>query len=86
MGQCNIPKAVWRLSVKVGDMVRCVWQPGTSRYVEGVGCIPMKYTIKGELGLITGVRHDRGCEITFPQFGYTHTLSNSAFEVINETT
>jgi hypothetical protein len=76
--------------ISVGDLVQCIWQPGTSRFVKGVGCIPMKYTIKGALGIITkccdGADVDGGrWHVTFPQFGYTHTLSHSAFEVINET-
>ena len=69
--------------MKVGDLVRCVWQPGVAR-VENDCALPMEYTIKGELGIIAEVRRDGGCQITFPQFGYTHTLSNTAFEVISE--
>jgi len=72
--------------MKVGDLVRCVWQPTTSR-VENDCALPMKHTIKGELGLITDVYHSRygdrdRYKIAFPQLGYAHTLSDSAFEVI----
>ena len=70
--------------LRVGDLVRCVWQPSTSRYVDGVGCIPMERTIKGEFGII--VKHEgHRYDIMFSQLdGYTHWLSHSAFEVINE--
>jgi hypothetical protein len=69
--------------MKVGDLVRCIWQPGVSKYVRGKGCISMKYTIKGELGII--VRQHAHCHvILFPQFGYEHDLSAIAIEVISE--
>ena len=72
--------------MKVGDLVMCVWQPTTSR-VENDCALPMKHTIKGELGLITEVLHSKYSsgpryQIAFPQLGYTHALSDSAFEVI----
>ena len=75
--------------MKVGDLVRCTWQPSTSKYVEGVGCIPMKHTIKGEVGLITKILHSKHSSppryyVAFPQLGYIHALAHSAFEVINE--
>ena len=70
--------------MKVGDLVRCVWQPKVSKYIAGKGCISMKHTIKGEFGIITELRHGGGCFVTFPQLGYTHPLANSAFEVISE--
>jgi hypothetical protein len=70
--------------MQVGDLVRCVWQPRVSKHVKGKGCIAMKHTIKGELGIITELRNDKACFVTFPQFGYTHPLANSTLEVINE--
>ena len=77
--------------MKVGDLVRCVWQPS----VAGVDkktqcCLPMKHTIKGELGLIAEVLHSKYSDtpryqIAFPQLdGYTHPLSHSAIEVVND--
>jgi hypothetical protein len=69
--------------VKIGDLVKCVWQPSTSKYVKGVGCIPMKYTIEGEFGIIVAQK----CHyqyVLFPRFGYIHHLSNNALEAINE--
>ena len=70
--------------MKVGDLVKCIWQPR----VAGVDkktqcCLPMKYTIKGELGIITCIKGHRGF-VLFPRFGYTHPLSHSALEVLNE--
>ena len=80
---------VWE-RMKVGDLIRCVWQPR----VAGVDkktqcCLPMKHTIKGEIGLVTDVLHSKYSdgpryEITFPQLGgYAHPLSDSAFEVLD---
>ena len=71
--------------MKVGDLVKCVWQPS----VAGVNpltqsCLPMKYTIKGQLGIITRVDKSRRNFVLFPQFGYTHPLSDSALELVNE--
>lgn len=70
--------------MKVGDLVECVWQPK----VAGVDkktqcCLPMKYTIKGQLGIITRIDKRRNF-VLFPRFGYTHPLSDSALEVLDE--
>lgn len=80
--------------MKVGDLVRCIWQPGTTSYDPVKKCVlPMTYTIKGELGLIVGIFYPRRWErnatplyrIAFPQFGgYTHELSHRAFEVLKQ--
>ena len=77
--------------MKVGDLVQCIWQPGVAGVDQKThACLPMKYTIKGELGLITNVLHSEynttpRYQITFPQLdGYTHPLSHSAFEVVND--
>ena len=68
--------------MRVGDLVRCTWQPRTSKVVNDC-CIPMDHTIKGEFGVI--VQQNAYCHvILFPQFGYEHDLAPSAFEVINE--
>ena len=69
--------------MKIGDLVKCVWQPSTSKYVEGVGCIPMKYTIEGEFGIIIKQKLHYHY-VLFPRFGYMHQLSDSALEAINE--
>ena len=69
--------------MKVGDLVRCIWQPGASGVDKKTDCvIPMKHTIKDEFGLIIKIQNDR-YDIIFPQLdGYTHWLSSNAFEVI----
>ena len=73
--------------MKVGDLVRCIWQPGSSRYIEGKGCIPMKHTITGELGVIIDKdigEHPRYTIIFSQLGGYIHPLMPTAFEVISE--
>ena len=73
--------------MKVGDLVRCTWQPKTA-IVEKDDLVPLKHKLKGELGIITEVRKlvSGGSHwlITFPQCRHTHTLSRRAFEVISE--
>jgi len=69
--------------MKRGDLVRCIWQPGAAG-VRAESVIPMRHIIKDKLGLIICVKKHRSL-IMFPQFnGYTHWLSYSAFEIINE--
>ena len=69
--------------MKIGDLVRCTWQPRTSRIVND-HCVPMEHVIKDELGIIDGITADYRYEIMFPQFSYTHPLCADAFEVISE--
>jgi hypothetical protein len=70
--------------VKVGDLVRCVWQPGAAGVDKKTQCaIPMQHTIKGEFGIIVK-QHKHYHRILFSQFEYEHDLSENAFEVINE--
>lgn len=69
--------------MKVGDLVRCLFQPKTSRVQHGV-CLPMPHVIKGELGIVLKARSNGSSRVLFPRFGYEHNLSNSALEVINE--
>ena len=69
--------------MKVGDLVRCLWQPRSSGYVKGVGCKPMKHTIKDELGIYIKHRDDGSGTVLFPQLGYELTLAWSALEVIS---
>ena len=67
--------------MKVGDLVRCTWQPGTSRIEKGAA-VQMEYYIKGELGIIVK-QHKDWYRVLFSQFGYEHDLSRNALEVIN---
>ena len=69
--------------MKVGDLVKCTFQPATSRIENGIA-VRMEYKIKGELGIITKVRSNGIHNVLFPRFGYEHELSASGFEVINE--
>ena len=76
--------------MKVGDIVRCTWQPGTSHISEEGCAVPMTYFIKGELGIIVEVHEvkeeERGRAfyvLYFPKFGIKHTLTSGAFEVVN---
>ncbi len=71
--------------MKVGDLVMCTFQPRAAGVDKKTECvIPMKHTIKDELGLIMRIQEHR-YDIMFPQLdGYTHWLSSNAFEVINE--
>ena len=66
--------------MKVGDLVRCTWQPGSSR-IENDCAIPMEHTIKGELGIIVR-QHKHYHRVLFPKFGYEHDLSKNAIEVL----
>ena len=66
--------------MKVGDLVRCTWQPRTAGYVEGVGCIDMKHNIKGQIGIVRHVEDDRA-RVMFPgRGGYTHRLAFTVLE------
>ena len=68
--------------MKVGDLVRCVWQPRASGIDKKTQCVlPMKYEIKGEYGII--VRRNKGFNIVmFPKFVYEHPLVDSALELL----
>ena len=66
--------------MKVGDLVRCTWQPKTAGYVKGVGCIDMKRNIKGQIGIVRHVEDGRA-RVMFPGCGgYTHTLAFTVLE------
>jgi hypothetical protein len=67
--------------VKIGDLVKCIWQPGSEKHVEGVGCIPMRHTIEGEIGIIVDQKLNYH-KVLFPRFGYTHGLSGNALEEV----
>ena len=71
--------------MKIGDLVRCIWQPGCSHYDREKKCVvPMKYIIKGKIGIITKINDKLNWYyISFPQFyGYTHTLHPTTFEIL----
>ena len=70
--------------MKVGDLVRCVWQPGAAGVDKKTQCIiPIQHTIKGEVGII--IKQHKHCHrVLFSQFGYEHDLAKSAIEVVSE--
>ena len=73
--------------MKIGDLVKCNWQPGSS-HIEDDCAMPMKFIIKGEIGIIIGRREQRYMDssynvVLFPKFGYKHTLSDSALDLLN---
>jgi len=73
--------------MNVGDLIRCSWQPTSSGYVKGIGCIGRPPAIKGEYGIIVKQRLDIDHHtILFPKFGYEHTLSSGAFDVVSRLT
>ena len=68
--------------MKVGDLVRCLFQPRWSS--QNGACLPMPHIIKGELGVILKARNNESSRVAFPQLGYEHALSNSVLEVVSE--
>ena len=70
--------------MKVGDLVRCVWQPGAAGVDKKTRrIIPIQHTIKGEIGIIIK-QHKHYHRVLFSQFGYEHDLAKSALEIIRE--
>lgn len=72
-----------RKRMKVGDLVRCIWQPKISS-VENDHCIPMHLPLKGEIGIVEKERNPGTFFILFPRLGYRHPLCADALEVISE--
>jgi hypothetical protein len=70
--------------VKVGDLILCTWQPGTSHINEAGYAVPMKHMIKGELGIIIKVLREPRYKILFPKFGYEHVLTDTTFVLASE--
>jgi hypothetical protein len=74
--------------VKVGDLVKILFQPACSGFDKKRQCVrPMKHAIKGEFGIVAfvGLEEHPRYSILFPQFGsYKHWLAPSAFEVVSE--
>ena len=67
--------------MKVGALVKCIWQPRSAGLVEGE-LAPMKHIIKGELGIIIDI-HEGKCSVLFPRYGYVHLLSINVLEEIS---
>jgi len=69
--------------MKVGDLVRCMWQPEVSRVEDG-HCVPMHLPLKGEIGVIEKQPNPGIFFVFFPRFGYRHPLCSDSLEIINE--
>ena len=68
--------------MKVGDLVKCNFQPNTSRVENGIA-IRMEHKIKGELGIIVNISRHGTPKVMFPQLGgYEHPLACTALEAI----
>ena len=69
------------VSMQVGDLVKCIWQPRFSRRADLGRAGAMKYTIKGELGIIIK-QYKRHCRVFFPRLEYAHDLADNTLKVI----
>ena len=71
--------------MKIGDAVRCHFQPRCGGWDERKKAfIKMRYTLKGEMGIITHAFADMRFTVLFPHLGYEHTLAFSTLEVVSE--
>ena len=68
--------------MKVGDLVKCIWQPGVS-HIENDRAVPLNITIKDEIGII--VRQDEYLNIVlFPRVAHEQPLADRVLEIISE--
>ena len=66
--------------MKVGDLVRCIWQPGSSGVYDGYAQ-PMVHAIKGQVGIVRSLGPAHRATVMFPgRGGYTHLLAFSTLE------
>ena len=78
----RMSKKVVRQSVKIGDLVKCIWQPGVS-HIENDHAVPLNITIKDEIGII--VRQDEYLNIVlFPRVAHEQPLADRVLEIISE--
>lgn len=68
--------------MKVGDLVRCIWQPRSS-HIENDCAVPLNITIKGEIGVIVQ-RSQCHNIVSFPQLMHEQPLSDRVLELVNE--
>ena len=68
--------------MKVGDLVKCIWQPGVS-HIENDCAVPLNITIKGEVGIIVQQNESYNI-VSFPQLMHEQPLASRVLEVINE--
>ena len=68
--------------MKVGDLVKCIWQPGVS-HIENERAVPLNITIKDEIGII--VRQAEYLNIVlFPRVAHEQPLADRVLEIISE--
>ena len=71
--------------MKVGDLVRCKWQPRCGGWNEAkTAFIKMKHVIENEVGIITKADIHGRFQFLFIHMGYEHTLASNTLEVISE--
>ena len=75
--------------MKVGDLVRCCWQPESSEYdKEKKGYLTAVPILENQLGIIVEeVDHYRDTprfRVLFTHIGYEHTLVETVLEGVNE--
>ena len=69
--------------MKVGDLVKCTWQPGVS-HIENDRAVPLNITIKGEVGIIVQQNECHNINIvSFPQLMHEQPLADRVLEVIS---
>jgi len=70
--------------MKVGDLVKCIWQPSVKEGHLGCDDEPMPHMIKGRFGFLVNQRSKNSWFIYFMDIHYVHMLSIDKFEVISE--
>lgn len=77
--------------MKVGDLVRCNFQPRTGEYnkEKNVFIFDSMPTLKNKLGIIVkqsnGYRSVRRFRVLFAHIGYEHTFVETVLESVSET-
>ena len=69
--------------MKVGDLVRCTFQPHSAGFKEGRGFLPMQHIIKGQIGVVRAIQDPVRSRylVMFPGCGgYRHTIAHTALE------
>ena len=72
------------IDMKVGNLVRCKFQPTSSGYDTKTGCMkPMLHQIKEEIGIVVREKDHLSVVVYFPKFKYEHACSRKRLEIIN---
>ena len=75
--------------MKVGDLVRCKFQPRSGGYdLAKDRLLPMKHIIENQLGIIVKeddhYRETSRFRVLFTHIGYEHTLVQTVLDRVNE--